>query len=194
MLINIAQVMKDHLQKAKDNNDLSIMFVFFDGEEAFVEWGPKDSIYGARYLARKWDEENFLHKIDIFMLLDLLGSPDPTFYSLNPETLTWYQRLSGIEDYLSDADLMNRYTTSGVTMRSPNKFFNQYSIQAGIEDDHVPFMRKGVPILHLIPVPFPTVWHTFEDDRSAIDIETSENLMKVFRIFIAEYLHLDLDQ
>lgn len=131
MLINIAHVMKDHLQKAKDNDDLSIMFVFFDGEEAFVEWGPKDSIYGARNLAKKWDGENFLHKIDIFMLLDLLGSPDPTFYSLNPETLTWYQRLSDIEDYLSDADLMSRYTTSGVTIRSPNKFFNQYSIHAG---------------------------------------------------------------
>lgn len=193
MLINIAHVMKNHFQNAKDN-DLSIMFVFFDGEEAFVEWSATDSIYGARHLAKKWEDEGFLHKIDIFMLLDLLGSPDPTFYSLNPETLTWYQRLSSIEDYLSEADLFNRYTTSGVTMRSPNKFFNQYSIHAGIEDDHVPFMRRGVPILHLIPVPFPSVWHTFDDDRSAIDVDTSKNLMKVFRIFIAEYLHLDLDK
>jgi glutaminyl-peptide cyclotransferase len=186
--------MKDHLMKSKDNNDLSIMFVFFDGEEAFVEWGPKDSIYGARHLAQKWEDEDFLTKIDIFMLLDLLGSPDPTFYNLNPETLTWYQRLSGIEDFLSDAHLMNRYTTSGMTTRAPNKFFNQYSIHAGIEDDHVPFMKRGVPILHLIPVPFPTVWHKFDDDRSAVDVETTENLMKVFRIFIAEYLHLDLDK
>lgn len=193
MLINIAHVMQDHLAKAKDNNDLSIMFVFFDGEEAFVEWKSDDSIYGARHLAKKWDDEGFLHKIDIFMLLDLLGSPDPTFYSLNPETLSWYTLLSETEDYLSEADLMSRYTTSGVTMRSPNKYFQQYSVQAGIEDDHVPFMRRSVPILHLIPVPFPTVWHKFEDDRSAIDTVTCENLMKVFRIFIAEYLHLKIE-
>lgn len=186
--------MKDQLETTKDKNDLSIMFVFFDGEEAFVQWTATDSIYGARHLAKKWEDEGSLHKIDALMLLDLLGSPDPTFYSLNPETLELYQRLSRTEDYLAEADLMSRYTTSGVTMRSPNKFFNQYSIQAGIEDDHVPFMRRSVPILHLIPVPFPTVWHQFDDDRSAIDLETCENLMKVFRIFIAEYLHLNVDK
>lgn len=32
------------------------MFIFFDGEEAFQHWGPRDSIYGARHLARKWSK------------------------------------------------------------------------------------------------------------------------------------------
>lgn len=35
-------------------NDISLMLIFFDGEEAFKEWGPKDSIYGARHLADVW--------------------------------------------------------------------------------------------------------------------------------------------
>uniref|UniRef100_A0A2H1WCL2 glutaminyl-peptide cyclotransferase n=1 Tax=Spodoptera frugiperda TaxID=7108 RepID=A0A2H1WCL2_SPOFR len=30
------------------------MFIFFDGEEAFRQWGPNDSIYGARHLAKQW--------------------------------------------------------------------------------------------------------------------------------------------
>lgn len=30
------------------------MFIFFDGEEAFEEWGPNDSIYGATHLAKQW--------------------------------------------------------------------------------------------------------------------------------------------
>lgn len=30
------------------------MFIFFDGEEAFVEWSSRDSIYGAKNLAKKW--------------------------------------------------------------------------------------------------------------------------------------------
>ena len=30
------------------------MLIFFDGEEAFKEWSPKDSIYGARHLAEIW--------------------------------------------------------------------------------------------------------------------------------------------
>lgn len=32
------------------------MFIFFDGEEAFQRWGPKDSIYGSRHLASKWSK------------------------------------------------------------------------------------------------------------------------------------------
>lgn len=28
--------------------------MFFDGEEAFVNWGPTDSIYGARHLVNVW--------------------------------------------------------------------------------------------------------------------------------------------
>ena len=27
-------------------------------------------------------------------------------------------------------------------------------------DDHLPWMERGVPILHLIASPFPSVWHT----------------------------------
>jgi hypothetical protein len=29
-----------------------------------------------------------------------------------------------------------------------------------IEDDHTPFLHKGVSVLHIIPQPFPKVWHT----------------------------------
>lgn len=35
------------------------MLLFFDGEEAFVRWGPTDSIYGARSLAEKWDSTSY---------------------------------------------------------------------------------------------------------------------------------------
>lgn len=47
------------------------MFIFFDGEEAFKEWGPNDSIYGAKHLASKWhdnktiyDKENHISELD----------------------------------------------------------------------------------------------------------------------------------
>jgi glutaminyl-peptide cyclotransferase len=194
MLINMASVLSHHLQQRLTNDDLSLMFIFFDGEEAFVQWTATDSIYGSRHLAEKWEKEEFLHRIDMLVLLDLLGSPDPVFYSLMPETLTPYASLSATENRLSEGGLMERYSTSGVTRNNPNKYFQELSIKAGIEDDHIPFMRRNVPILHLIPVPFPTVWHTFEDDREAIDVTTVENLMKVLRTFIVEYLHIDVSK
>lgn len=40
-------------------NDVSLKFVFFDGEEAFKQWGPTDSIYGARHLAAKWEQSAY---------------------------------------------------------------------------------------------------------------------------------------
>lgn len=47
------------------------MFIFFDGEEAFKEWGPNDSIYGSKHLAEKWhnnktsyDKENYISELD----------------------------------------------------------------------------------------------------------------------------------
>jgi hypothetical protein len=36
-----------------------LKFIFFDGEEAFEEWGPTDSIYGARHLAAKWEQNAY---------------------------------------------------------------------------------------------------------------------------------------
>jgi len=66
-------------------------------------------------------------------------------------------------------------------------------IQNGIADDHIPFLKRGVPILHLIPIPFPAVWHTFEDDASAVNPHVVNNLAILFRSFVAEYLHIDID-
>jgi len=69
--------------------------LFFDGEEAFQQWSSTDSIYGARNLAEKWSGLSFTHKgvsgnyldrIDVFVLLDLLGAKDPTIFSLNRST------------------------------------------------------------------------------------------------------------
>lgn len=35
------------------------MLLFFDGEEAFVNWGPDDSIYGSRSLAAAWNSVKY---------------------------------------------------------------------------------------------------------------------------------------
>jgi Zn-dependent M28 family amino/carboxypeptidase len=32
-----------------------------------------------------------------------------------------------------------------------------------VEDDHLPFLRKGIPVINLIQQPFPAVWHTTSD-------------------------------
>ena len=59
-----------------------------------------------------------------------------------------------------------------------------------IEDDHLPFMRRGVKIVHLIPYPFPSVWHTRNDDISAIDMNTLDNFSRIMNVFVADYFGL----
>lgn len=44
IMMNIASSLKNELSSVQ-NSSLSIQYIFFDGEEAFVEWNSKDSIY-----------------------------------------------------------------------------------------------------------------------------------------------------
>lgn len=191
MMINLAKVMSTKLE-ALQSSQLSLMFIFFDGEEAFRHWGPTDSIYGARYLASNWesseykDGANQLQRMDVLVLLDLLGAPDPVFFSYFQSTEKWYVRLAVAEQRLAELDQFEGYSKG----KAEQTYFRLRSSGALIEDDHIPFMRRNVDILHVIPSPFPSVWHTPSDDMSALDFKTIDNLNKIMRVFVAEYLHI----
>lgn len=60
----------------------------------------------------------------------------------------------------------------------------------GISDDHVPFMFRAVPILHLIPTPFPSVWHTMDDDGAHLDMPTVRDWTRIVTAFALEWLDL----
>ncbi|XP_034940547.1 glutaminyl-peptide cyclotransferase-like [Chelonus insularis] len=196
-LINLATVMKKQLEPLK-TTDVSLMFIFFDGEEAFKSWGPTDSIYGARHLAKKWhnikrtygteNDISNLDRMDMLVLLDLIGAPDMYFYSYFDETARWYLQLMQAEEKLSNLTLLQNYPHD----LSDPKYFKPYSVSSQVEDDHIPFYSRNVPILHIIPSKFPSFWHRPEDNRSNIDMVTIENLNKILRVFIAAYFALDV--
>ncbi len=48
-----------------------------------------------------------------------------------------------------------------------------------------------MPILHLIVVPFPKVWHKSSDNLSAVDYGDVAYFNKILRVFVAEYLMPD---
>jgi len=55
MMLHLAQTLQQELADHKNSKqNVTLQFVFFDGEEAFVQWTNTDSIYGARHLANKW--------------------------------------------------------------------------------------------------------------------------------------------
>lgn len=188
ILLNLASVLQQELDYFR-NTSVSLMLVFFDGEEAFQQWNEIDSIYGARRLAQMWDTEKFLDRIDILMLLDLIGAPDPQFYSYFPNTQSWYTRLIILEERLSEAGLIRYSESSLFSELNMNRYFQPNALRSNfIEDDHTPFLKRGVPILHIIPSPFPDVWHTVNDDLSVIDYNATENIAYIIRMFVMEYL------
>uniref|UniRef100_A0A2S2QZV5 glutaminyl-peptide cyclotransferase n=1 Tax=Sipha flava TaxID=143950 RepID=A0A2S2QZV5_9HEMI len=61
MMMYMARSLNQQLEAFK-NSPLSLMMVFFDGEEAFVKWNKTDSLYGSRHLASKMENTKFFHR------------------------------------------------------------------------------------------------------------------------------------
>ncbi|XP_066473953.1 glutaminyl-peptide cyclotransferase isoform X1 [Tiliqua scincoides] len=197
MLLELARSLDKQLRSLKQAGsksppELSLQLIFFDGEEAFVRWSPSDSLYGARHLAQKMastphppgaTNTNQIQGIDLFVLLDLIGARNPIFPIYFMNTARWFGRLEAIEKTLYDFGLLKDYS-------SESRYFQGDLRRHPVEDDHVPFLRRGVPILHLIPSPFPRVWHTMKDNEENLDKPTIDNLNKIIKVFVLEYLNL----
>uniref|UniRef100_A0A8D0N1V1 Glutaminyl-peptide cyclotransferase n=1 Tax=Sus scrofa TaxID=9823 RepID=A0A8D0N1V1_PIG len=133
-------------------------------------------------LARALDKQ-LLSLKDLLILLDLIGAQNPTFPNFFPNSARWFDRLQAIEHELHVFGLLKDHSWE-------RRYFQNYGYGGVIQDDHVPFLRKGVPVLHLIPSPFPEVWHTMDDNEENLDKTTIDNLNKILQVFVLEYLHL----
>nr|XP_017089915.2 glutaminyl-peptide cyclotransferase [Drosophila bipectinata] len=173
LLLNMAKMLHNEIQR----NEISLMFVFFDGEEAFHKWSKKDSLYGSRHLANVWEKQGFLDHIDLFLLLDLIGAKDLSFNSNIPKTENWFQRLVQLEDQMIQTGILK-------TNRSIFKFMTGSDVQ----DDHIPFTQRQVPVIHLIATDYPAFWHLPEDVELNVDYNTTEQVGQVLKMFIMEYL------
>ncbi|KAI8058556.1 hypothetical protein BDF22DRAFT_616268 [Syncephalis plumigaleata] len=216
MLVDIATSLNKRLDSLRGTGR-GLQIIFFDGEEAFVQWGPKDSLYGSRHLAEQWSKTyhpralasttppiSYIESIELFVLLDLLGTKDPVLRSLQPATSTQFNRISQLERRLATLGLLGTKgqvvsgpipkTNDAVEAAAENDYYfqpsNEFDFQSHIQDDHLPFLQRNVPIIHLIPPVFPTVWHQFTDNASALDETTIRHLTVVMRVFVADYLGL----
>jgi glutaminyl-peptide cyclotransferase len=166
-------------EEDEDVADTTLQLVFFDGEEAFKDWTAKDSIYGARHLAQKWASTYVLpdHRrrllapqmtelsgVEHLILLDLLGAKRPLIRSYFADTHWLFDAMASTETRLREAGLLHS-PNEKVKPTEGDSFFlarqvNQY--MGHIEDDHIPFVQRGVSTLHVISNPFPQVWHTLK--------------------------------
>ncbi|XP_040434152.1 LOW QUALITY PROTEIN: glutaminyl-peptide cyclotransferase-like protein [Falco naumanni] len=190
ILLELAAALDQPLRRAKDRGaEVTLQLLFLDGEEAFGDWSATDSLYGARHLAaqmattRHGPHGTQLTAMSLLVLLDLLGARHPAIHSHFTRTHHWFLRLVAIEQRLRRLGLLH-------AAPQDQPFFRLSPAPGPVEDDHVPFLQRGVPILHLIPTPFPRVWHTLEDTEDNLHPPTVEDLCKILVTFVAEFLQL----
>lgn len=209
---------QDHLG-IEDHQGVQI--IFLDGEEAFLSWTNEDSLYGARSLAAEMEAtphaalstyQTAISSISLFVLLDLLGAKNPRVPSFFETTHWAYRHMATLESRLrtlslfaSGRDNSRRRSAQDQAVRQipgvkPGRLNPKFlydsdkkeGIAAGmILDDHVPFMARGVEVLHIIPMPFPRVWHKIEDDGEHLDLDTCADWAVLVTAFIGEWMELD---
>ncbi|ANB15591.1 hypothetical protein AWJ20_3222 [Sugiyamaella lignohabitans] len=198
-----AQVLDEYLTQkwaVSSNNSSGVQIIFFDGEEAYKEWTDTDSLYGARHLADKMETEvkysvdssrrTDLQSIDVLILLDLLGHSTSSIHSYFRETDWMHKRMATIEERIRRLKLSKFGSEDS---QKQTTFFPRppiYSLGGQIGDDHLPFLQRGVPVLHLIPLPFPNIWHTLDDDGAHLDPATVHDWALIIALFMAEYFEL----
>ena len=140
-----------------------------------------------------------LDQIDLLVLLDLLGSdePWPQIHNYHPQLRHEFNHLRLIERRLLILHLLPSQLSHSPKNKNQRKqkhefYFtspknNPYTTGSTlIDDDHRPFVDRGVRALHIIPAPFPSVWHTVQDDASALREDIVMDFARVFAVLVVE--------
>jgi glutaminyl-peptide cyclotransferase len=141
----------------------SVWLVWFDGEEAIESWSATDSLYGSRHLAEKWQKDGTLKEIRAFILTDMIGDAD-----LNIE-----------RDANSNPELQKLAYQAASNLGYQSHFFAR---EVPVEDDHLPFVRAGVPSIDLIDLnygPENRFHHTTEDTLDKLSPQSLEIVGRV---------------
>ena len=148
LLIAIGQYLRTHPPQG-----YSVWLLFDDGEEAVKEWQGTDHTYGTRHLAALWSQDGTLPHIKAFLLADMIGDRD---LNINPDS----NSTPALVDLLRQAAKDTDHTRN--VLQHP---------QVEIEDDHIPFKQRGVPVLDLIDIDYgphdakhPDGWHHTAED------------------------------
>ena len=130
--------------------DYTYWLVWFDGEEAREQWTERDSLYGSRRLAAELARDKRLPRAMI--LVDMIGDRD---LSIRRET--------------HSAGWLTEIVWDAAARLGHGRHFLRDTLP--VEDDHVPFLRLGVPATLLIDFDYPP-WHTADDTLDKISAQS----------------------
>lgn len=135
----------------------NLWFAFFDGEEAMVQYGDEDGLWGSKFFVEDLKGKDAVKRVRAMILLDMVGDKnlDVTVTGSLVHEVFDASRAAGFRDYFS-------YGAGGML------------------DDHVPFLRAGIPAVDLIDFEFGSApgrndyWHTEKDTLDKISPRSME--------------------
>ena len=120
-LLELGRVLKQR------QNEFTIELLFLDGEEArMTEWRGLDNTYGSRHYVDAARKTNTLASLKALVLLDMIGDRELTIR----------------RDANSTPWLVDTLWAAAAKLGHSGTFSNELTT---IEDDHIPFLRAGVP-------------------------------------------------
>jgi glutaminyl-peptide cyclotransferase len=137
-LLELARVLK-----ARPKPRFTIEFLFFDGEEAYGEWRDPNHTYGSRHYVTAARAAGTLAGLKALILLDMIGD----------------RALNLRRDTNSATWLTDIFWATAKRLGHGANFLDE---PFPVEDDHIPFVKAGVPSVDLIDLDYPA-WHTAGD-------------------------------
>lgn len=144
---------------SKTRPQYTLWFVFFDGEEALVDWNANngmDNTYGSRHMVARMVADGSIKLVRALVLLDMIGDKNLDLMRDN-ESTPWL-----IEIIWKTAQTMGR-----------GKHF--LDADSAYSDDHIPFKSAGVPVIDIIDFnygPDNSYWHTNQDTLDKVSGES----------------------
>lgn len=163
VLLEMARVLAERPDLAE-----KIELVFFDGEEAFVDYTDKDGLYGSRYYAEALAEWPEKARPKWGLLLDMVGDRDLSIRVPVDSPPPLVEKMFAAAE---DAGL-RKYFGLGSQM---------------ITDDHKPLNEAGVPTIDIIDMDY-DYWHTPGDTVDKLSAESLEIVGQVTLLMIEKYL------
>jgi hypothetical protein len=160
LLLELARVIGQH-----PNLATKIELVFFDGEEAFVQFSEADGLYGSRYFAKQL-QSGGAKQFRAGILFDMVGdrSLDITLPADSPPEMA--------RDIFAAAEALK------------SRGYFTY-LDRGMTDDHTPLNAIGIPTIDIIDFDFPW-WHTADDTIDKISAQSLQIVGSVALYYLSE--------
>jgi Zn-dependent M28 family amino/carboxypeptidase len=173
LLMAIADQLRAETAGGRKLDGYSVWLLFDDGEEAIQSWTGSDSTYGTKHLAAKWARDGTLGKIKAFILADMIGDKNLVI-----------QRESRSADWLV-----------GLVRQAVKKFgYEKYFFkqEMEVEDDHLPFVQRGVPSIDIIDLNYGPNNSYHHTDKDTMDKISAHSLMIDGDVFLETIRLIDL--